>query len=101
MLINRSKKGPFMEARKDLLRNDWNSDRCHGVDYFVFTSHGSRRKNKYTGFSVMEWKNIKREVTNAHDVLSGCITEAIQDESNAEIFQDYLSDMFLSFKIED
>lgn len=100
MAINRSKKGPFTRAKNELVKNDFDSRSCHGVDYYVYTRNGSRRPNTYSGFSTMQWERIKIEVVASYDEISHGISSAIYEERNAEIMQDYLGEVFMALRID-
>ena len=99
--INQSKKGPFTQARNELMAEEFDSVECHGVDSFVFSSHGTRMANRYPGFTTSNWSNIKREVVKSYDVLAEDIPNAIANERRSESFRDCLHEVFMSLKIED
>lgn len=99
--INQSKKGPFTQARNELLDHEFDSSKCNGIDSFVFNSHGTRLSNKYPGFTTKNWSNIKREVVKSYDILADEIPNALKDERRSEAFRDCLHEVFMSLKIED
>lgn len=99
--INRSKKGPFTCAKNALIACDFDHTLCPGIDSYVFTRGGSRRPNKYPGFSTQNWGNIKREVVTSFEQIESAIQNAIHKERNAEAFSDYFREVFLSLRIED
>lgn len=99
--INRSKKGPFTCAKNDLMKNDFESMRCGGVDSYFYKKNGSRIANKYPGLSATNWESIKREVVISYDHMNDKINKAIHVERNAEIFQDAFHEVFMSLHIVD
>lgn len=98
--INRSKKGPFTKAKNELLRKDFDHRYCGGVDSYFYENGRTRRSGLYSGLSTRNWENIKSEVVVSYDYISERIPDAVCNERNSEIFQDYLQEVFMSLKIE-
>lgn len=99
--VNRSKKGPFTRAKNELIKNDFQSNKCKGIDTYVFNKDGERHKKRYAGFTTQEWYNIKHEVVESYENISNSIPEAIYNQRNGELFQDFLHEIFASMKLED
>lgn len=99
--INQSKKGPFTNARNELVAQDFDSSQCNGIDSFVFNSHGTRLANRYPGFTTSNWNNIKREVVKSYDILADEIPNVIANEKRSEAFRDCLHEVFMSLRIEE
>jgi hypothetical protein len=57
--------------------------------------------DKYPGFTDQQWGNIKKEVVVSFEHIEDAIQIAIGNERNAEIFSDYLREVFVSLHIED
>lgn len=98
--INRSKKGPFTRAKNDYQDFDYQSNKCPGIDSYVFTKGGSRRCGKYPGFSTANWAHIKTEVVASYEHINDKIPEVLT-ERKAALFQDYLTELFLSLQIDE